>query len=178
MEVRNAVAVCVKTFTVVPPTGVTVCRVSDPGLGLEGPPDKYIGNYSVFRLTVTPSNVCFNNVLFRENIPRNEWTWPNGTRGEFGPKTVGTTVAIDNACRDDCWAGPHPIERIHDGTGYVDFYYVLRVPLEYHDGTNWLGFLDATHPQFYRGRDQKSQVVSNNTNSASGKWQGPWQSDP
>jgi hypothetical protein len=69
------------------------------------------------------------------------------------------------------------IERIFNGSGYVDFMIPLSIPEEYkNESGNWIPFLpDEHHDVEFRGADQASRHVIRATNVANGSWQGPWQ---
>lgn len=81
-----------KAFNAKVPNGANCYYDSDVAIGVLGPPNDWIGGQTSFNVQVMPANVNFNRVTFRENIPQNNWTWNDGTKNTFGPKTVNYTV--------------------------------------------------------------------------------------
>ncbi len=161
-------------FTVIAPTSITITNPQDVGLGNPGPPNNQIGAYTIYTMTVNPTTtVSFYNAQFRENIPQHQWTWPNGTQQTSGPKTVLWKVNQSNQVPDNISDGPCPIGYIHDGTGYVDFNYIITWKNEYRnkDG-NWVEFATMNTNTEFSGVNQRCRETYM---GVVGGWQGPWQ---
>lgn len=170
---------CTLSFAVIAPSGITFSFDQDVPLGTPGPPNNQIGAKAEFTLTVTPTTVSFYYADFQENIPLNEWTWPDDTPGSYGPRYEswegGVTYA--NQCTDTSNSFLAPIGRIYNGSNYVDFSYNISVPEEYKNENNqWVSWYpNETHDRKYTGTNQKAQVVVHGDNTDHGNWQGPWQ---
>lgn len=164
-------------FAVIAPTGENNVLWSDMTPGTMGPPNRQIGSEHIFTATVLPTSVSFRWVEFRENIPTNTWKWPDGTVESWYPGPCSFIVGYDNRWLDSCRWYPNPIERIYDGSNYVDFTIPLSIPEEYkNESGNWVPFLPGEyHDVKYRGADQTSRHVIRATNDAPGSWMGPWQ---
>lgn len=147
---------------------------SNSSYGLTG--TNYIGAKSVFDCTVLPQDVSFYRVEFRENIPGENYIWPDGTSGNRSADIVLWNVGYDNKITDTVASGLNPIRRLHDGINYVDFTYTVRVPEEYkNEFGEWIKWLGGEkHPKKYRGSDQKAKVSIEASNTATGEWMGPW----
>jgi len=106
-----------------------------------------------------------------------EVTWPDGTNDTYGPKTLDWDVNYSNQCIEASSPGLDDIGRIDDGSGYVNFEYVINVPEEYKNSNsvwvNW--YSNEDHDHEYRGSDQKARSEVHGDNTANGGWQGPWQ---
>lgn len=72
------------TFNIKIPTGNKPYFMRDVALGTPGPPNNQIGACSVFYQQVLPDTVNFSRVLFQENIPVQNFTWPDGTQHVIG----------------------------------------------------------------------------------------------
>ena len=168
---------CTVALTVVAPSGLTVSFSSDGSPGTAGPPNNNIAALSVFDFTITPTTVSFYNIELRENIPGETWTWPDGTSGARASAIVNYTVGQDNKGADTVGDSLKPISRINNGSSYVNFNYIVRVPEEYKNQSGvWMSWLSTeTHPRDFRGSDQKSKVSLVGSNTAQGGWMGPWQ---
>ncbi len=129
VHAQIARADCTVTFMVVAPDGMTTSLASDGNLGSLG--TNNIGAKSFFDCYVLPNDVSFYNVEFRENIPGEAYTWPDGTGGSRLSAIVPWGVAFDNKTTDTVSSGLDPVARIFDGTNYVDFTYGVCVPEEY-----------------------------------------------
>jgi len=177
LHAKKGTADCTLYFTVIAPNGMNSVLKQDLTPGVPGPPNNIIGSSSEFTCTVLPTTVCFYWAEFRENIPLNEWTWPDTTDASYGPKTVTWGVGYDNKTTDTCTCYGYPIGRIHDGSNYVDFTVTWCVPEEYkNQANNWILWLPyEQHHTEYQGSDQKSCQILQATNIASGGWMGPWQ---
>lgn len=168
---------CTLVFRVVAPNGMNAVLKQDLTPGVPGPPNDRIGAASRFTCTVLRTSVSFYAAEFQENIPTNTWTWPDGTQESNPAHTVAWSVGYDNRATDGISDSLRPIGRIHDGSSYVNFNYIINVPEEYKNENNqWILWLPyETHPREFRGSDQKARVILNATNSANGGWMGPWQ---
>jgi hypothetical protein len=165
------------TFDVIAPNGMTSSVKSNEVLGTPGPPNNQIGSKTIFDCVVKPDTVSFYNASFRENIPKDDWTWPDGSAGTNGPKIVPWNVTFDNKTTDTVTSALRPIRKIHDGTKFVDFGYTIHVPEDYQDkGGNWVTWLAGEeHLKQFRGADQKGKSTLIATNTLGGDWSGPWQ---
>jgi hypothetical protein len=150
---------------------------SEPSLGTVGPPNNQIGSKTIFDCVVKPATVSFYKAEFRENIPLDTWTWPDGTAGSNGPKVVPWSVGQDNKTTDNVTSALRPIGRISNGRAFVDFGYTIRVPEDYKDESgSWVTWLaNEEHYKEFRKLDQKGRSTLKATNNVSGNWQGPWQ---
>ena len=175
VHAQIAGADCTVTFMVVAPDGMMTSLVSDGNLGSLGMNN--IGAKSFFNCYVLPNDVSFYNVEFRENIPGETYTWPDGTGGRRPSAIVHWSVGFDNKTTDIVSSGLAPVARIFDGTNYVDFTFGVRVPEEYkNEAGTWVEWLpDENHPRNYRGSDRKARVKLEASNTAIGGWMGPWQ---
>jgi hypothetical protein len=163
-------------FDVVAPDGIKSTVSSNPSLGTPGPPNNQIGSETIFDCTVQPATVSFYRVEFRENIPKDSWTWPDGTADSNGPKVVPWTVGQNNKTTDDVSSGILPIGRIFDGTKNVDFSVTIRVPEDFKDESGaWATWLpNEVHFREFKGATQKARSTLKATNTESGTLQGPW----
>jgi hypothetical protein len=163
-------------FEVIAPDGLTAKVSSNVGLGTPGPPNNQVGFETIFDCIVTPSTVSFYNVAFRENIPKNDWTWPDGTADSKGPKVVPWNVGFDNKTTDDVSRGPDPVAVLSKGGKPVDFALTIKVPEDFqNEAGTWVSWLpDEEHLKEYAGATLKARGTLKATNSASGSWQGPW----
>jgi hypothetical protein len=163
-------------FDVVAPNGLKSTVSSNPGQGTKGPPNNQIGFETIFDCIVQPATVSFYKVGFRENIPKNDWTWPDGTAGTNGPKEVPWSVGQDNKTTDDVTSALRPIGRVFDGKKNVSFAYTVQVPEDYKDDAGtWVSWLP--NEEHYKEFDAtgRGRATLKATNSPSGTWQGPWQ---
>jgi len=173
-------ASCDIEYTVIAPTGMDSAVNANNGCGAAGPPNNTIGASTRFDCTVQPLTVSFYRAQFRENIPGEAYTWPDGTAGNRAPAIVPWSVNPANGTTDDvsqCGDGIGRLDEPPPGGGYVDFHIDVRVPEEYQDeGGNWVAWLPGeNHPRDYRGADAAARVSIEATNTANGSWQGPWQ---
>jgi len=164
-------------FTVIAPNGENNVLWRDGTPGISGPPNNRIGSSHTFKATILPTTVSFRWAELQENIPTNTWTWPDGTEQSWDPDTHLITVEYDNTWYDECLACCFPIERIFDGSSYVDFMIPLSIPQEYNDDWyGWRPFLPGErHDVEFEGATQKSRHVIRATNVEPGNWMGPWQ---
>ena len=172
-------------FSVIAPSGMTSTLYSDNYPGTLGPPDNKIGASSVFICTVSPTTVNFYNAEMRENIPGDNWTWPDGTNDSRPWAMVfwsTTTISgTQNRTTDTITEYGNPIGRLDNdptpNVNYVNHSHTVRVPEDYKNKygswTSWLS--GETHPRHYRGSDQKARVQLHADNDSYGTWRGPWQ---
>jgi len=172
---------CSLDFEVIEPSGESGTYDSTSGW-TPGPPNNQIGpGQAKFICTTLSTTVNFYNVWLRENLPGDDWKWPDKTKGSrpaFVCRYKTYVISgIQNRSEDYVSEGPFPISRLNDGTSYQDHQHTIRVPLEYEN--EWGGwtvwFPDVTHEMQYQGSDQKSCVKFNSTNVAYSDWVGPWQ---
>lgn len=168
-------------FTVVTPSGITVQKLADfqDSLGDLGPPNNYIGAYSQFRVTVTPTTVSFYNVLFRENKPQQSFTWPNGSQSTLYAQQTPWSTLYNNTTYDNVSTGLYSKSRIYSqaSSSYVDFTYTRSVPEEYYLGSSsWHSWYPGeTHPKSFRASDFKARVGVVVDNDDYGIWMGPYE---
>lgn len=170
---------CDIQFTVIKPNGMNCSSDHDIGCGVPGPPNNRIGASTLFNCTVLPTTVSFWRAEFRENIPGETWTWPDGTTGSHPKQIVNWSVSQANTTTDESTRCGDPIARLDappPGGGYVNFWYDIRVPEEYLNQAGvWTLWLPGeNHPKEYRGSDAAARTFINATNSSHGGWQGPW----
>ena len=169
------------TFSVIEPSRMMVSLAySDWSIGIPGPPNNLIGCSSNFKCIVQPTSVNFYNALFRENIPGETWTWPDGSIGNWSSRYVSWIVSEDdgqhNLTTDWCCEYFNSISRLWNGSMYIDHCHTIRVPEEYsnHYGT-WTEWLSGeNHPFQYIGSSQKGQANLDASNLAFGDLMGPW----
>lgn len=164
-------------FDVIAPTGMKSTLIRDKPLAAPGPPNNQIGANSEFDCFVQPTSVSFYRARFRENIPGEAYTWPDGTLGNRPATTVAWTPDQANKTTDDVNSALDPIGRLNRGGAFVDFSFSVRVPEELQDDTGtWISWLpNEDHPREYKGSNQKTRVSVVATNTERGGWQGPWQ---
>ena len=164
-------------FNVIAPSSEAATKVSDSFLGTVGPPNTWIGASSMFQWTVAPITVSFERTSFRENIPLQTYTWPDGTQGSRSAFQGTFSVDVNNQYPDNISSGLDSISRLFKNSTYQDFSVDIDVPLEYlKDGGNWIPFVHANHPRSYRGSDQAARVGASQDNMVWGFWQGPYSS--
>jgi hypothetical protein len=163
------------TFNVVAPNGLMSMLSSDGSLGSPG--TNNIGALSYFEVCVLPDDVSFYRAEFRENIPGETFTWPDGTVDTIPAKFREWDVGYDNTQIDECNSGLDPAIRLFNGTGYIDYTFTVRVPEEYkNEAGSWVSwFPGETHPCEYQGADLKAKTKLNASNTAIGGWMGPWE---
>jgi hypothetical protein len=77
---------------------------------------------------------------------------------------------------DNISDGPFAMNRLYNGTNYVDFSYSLIWMDQYLNAqTNWVDFANMQTTTSYRGSDKACQETYQ---GVSGSWQGPWQIAP
>jgi hypothetical protein len=123
-----------------------------------------------------PTSVSFKNVSFREDIPSQTWTWPNGFPDGQSATITYWGVGCDNAFTDTVSSSLNPINWLSNGSNYMSFGYSVQVPEEYQDDSGaWVSwFPGEIHPRQFRGSDQKASVL---LDGVPGGWMGPWQSE-
>ena len=164
---------CNVSFSVLAPTGFTTSTNSSPGVGTPGLNE--IGQYTIYNVDVTPAEVSFYSVEFRENFPYvNSWTWPSRLSGGYKPSPIPWRVGFDNHTTDDIRDGPFPKAQLYDGNAYVDFYYIIKWQVQYKNGVGeWTTFFDnETTVTEYQGSTLKCRTTNR---GVPGLWQGPWQ---
>lgn len=146
-----------------------------------GPPNNFTGASTTFHQVVQPTDVSFYRAIFRENIPGETFTWPDGTTGTHPVQIVNwivltqanETTDLSARCLDD------PIGRLDPpppGGGLAAFRFDIRVPEEYQDDAGaWNVWLPGeNHPKEYDTAGRCRTLIEA-TNTAPGAWQGPWQ---
>jgi hypothetical protein len=162
-------------FDVVAPNSIDSKAKEEKGLGTEGPPNNQVGAFTVFEITVKPTDVSFYNIKLRENILEHNWTWPNGDIGGIAAQTPVWSVGEDNKTSDYIKSGPYPIARLKNTVdAYVDFSYIVEWKEEYQDDAgNWIVFVAKEQANTeYRAVDRKCRQTHM---GGFGAWQGPWQ---
>ncbi len=170
---------CAITFTVIAPNGLTSTVGSDDGCGTMGPPNNSIGASTVFNQIVQPTTVSFYRASFRENIPGESFTWPDGTADTDPARIKYWEVTQANEATDISESCVDPIGRLDPpppGGGLAPFRYNIRVPEEYRDDAGaWNVWLPGeNHPKEYDTAGRCRTLIEA-TNTAAGAWQGPWQ---
>jgi len=172
---------CTLDFEVIAPEGITY-EPDDAwtdGFPLtNGPPNNFIGNGRKFPAIIQPTTVSFKGLEFRENKPGNTWTWPDLTPDSTPKKEIDFIVDFGNHVTDKVQAPPEPYSRLHDGTSYVGFDYMIDVPLEYrNEDGEWVEFMSASenrHQRIFTASGTCSlKVIGDNTQESDPK--GPWQ---
>ncbi len=164
-------------FTVIAPTGAAVEVDSNPGPPgvFLGPPNNQIGAGTMYKVQFLPTTVSFANIVGRENIPESpERHWPNGQITQASEKTVPFSgLGCSSRIFDYISDGPVSIERLFNGTTYVDFSYGRSWQIEYqNDEEQWVPFASVATLTEFRGSDKKCRETYQ---GLSGTWQGPWQ---
>ncbi len=163
-------------FSVIAPDGMTSALDYNTLHGTPGAPLTYIGFDSTFECTVTPTTVTFRYVEFRENIPGENWNWPDGTPDSRSAALVPWTVNADNKTPDNVSMYNYLRSLLWDGDSYESKTITIRVPEEYKNESDvWTSWLpDETHPKEFRGVDQYGRGSISATNQAFGSWQRPY----
>jgi hypothetical protein len=177
-ELPGSGSECTIDFTIIKPTGEINVHFRDRDEAELGPPDLYMSHWHDFEAFVEPNTVSFYNVDFQENIPINEWEWPDGTPDCWGGWTSPFTVWENNMWGDECAAYDHDVSLLDDpNNGPIDFEILLSLPEEFQDdGSNWWPFLpDGSHKHEYRASDYKSKGTILDDNVPTGQtWRGPY----
>ena len=162
------------TFNVKAPSGLgDIYKVRDFGLGQLG--IDQIGASTGFHFTMLPASVSFANMRMRENFPLSIRNWPNLDQSRKLPGTNyfpvrGNCSQYDG---DDITDGPIPIDRLFDGTNFVDFSYPYSWSDEYQNASgDWVNFASPQTITKFRGSDRACQEIYQ---GVPGSWQGPWQ---
>ncbi|MBI3768469.1 MAG: hypothetical protein HY271_08230 [Deltaproteobacteria bacterium] len=171
------------TFTVVAPTGLTCALTRDLCPGGDCPwggVGTNMGHAHLFTCTVEPTTVSFYNARFQENIPGENWTWPDGTADTRAKDIVRWRPKTDNTTIDRVAVRPRgliPGARLNDGKAVVDFSFSVRVPEEYRDQTGaWVSWLPGEdHPRDFQGSTLASRArIVVGKNVATGTFMGPF----
>ena len=165
------------SFTVIRPHGLTsVVRTNTgPERTRPGPPNNRMGARTIFDCTVLPVSVSFDFAHFRENIPRQEFTWPDGTTEARGADLV-EWQSTNNVIDDAVSTGIHPIGNLSKNGKEENFYVHIAVPEEFRDDAGtWVPWLpmEMHLREFIAGG--KSRVTIEASDNVAGTWQGPWQ---
>lgn len=163
------------SFTTIRPNGMTSKVNSHPLPGVLGPPNNRMGARTVFDCTVLPVSVSFDFARFRENIPRREFTWPDGT-DDVRPAEIVDWTTTNNVTQDQVTAHLEPIARLTKGGKEKNFFIHISVPEEFQDDAgNWIPWLpNEKHLREYIAGG-KARATMEATNNVAGTWQGPWQ---
>lgn len=94
---RDKVLIKQENFQKQKPTGIKVWYQQDlqNEFAPAGPPNNKVGSGTLFTFQVQPDNVDFSGILFRENIPKQTWQWPDGNQGVFNAIMVNYLVETD-----------------------------------------------------------------------------------
>ena len=144
--------------------------------GTPGVPLTYIGCDTTFECTVTPTTVTFRYAELRENIPGEDWQWPDGTDDSWPAGLEPWTVDGDNKASDHCVLANCFRSLLWNGDEYESEAITVRVPEEYKNESDvWTSWLpDETHPFEFRAVDQYGRASLSATNQAFGSWQRPY----
>ncbi len=172
---------CTLDFEAIPPEGMEYGpdnEWTDEYPHTDGPPNVFIGNGRYFPITILPTTVSFYGLEFRENLPGNNWTWPDGTSGSIPSQKVPFSVNFGNHGGDSVEAPPEPYSYLHDGNSYVAFSYFADVPLEYKNEIGvWVEFMSASENRhevkFTSSGSCSLKVIADNTQESDAE--GPWQ---
>jgi len=165
-------------FTIKVPTGHAATIDYNSPLGDPGPPDDYVGAQTYYWPQVTPTDVSFKNVDFRENIPQQTEDWPCGAPWTFGPQQwpwgVGPRNGSPNiwTVHDQRTSGEHPASNLWEWgiDGYVDFPVDRSIPWEFDAGGAWHSFTDPPmRHRFYADLTTKTSF-----DNLFGSLQGPY----
>jgi len=169
---------CTIDFTIIKPTGEINVWAQDEDHAELGPPDLYMCHWHVFEAFVQPTTVSFYNVSFRENIPLNEWEWPDGTPNSYGPLFLPFSVWQNNMWGDGCNAWDNHVSLLnHPIEGPIDFDIDLDIPEQFQDDAGeWWTFLpDGSHLHEFRASDYRSKGTILDDNVPTGQtWRGPY----
>lgn len=169
---------CTHSFEIVAPCAMQISEVTNDGFKSCVFGARFSGARSKFTFVVLPNDVSFYNVEFRENVPGEDFQWPNGSRGSVSSKIVGWSVDYSNISSDFVSSGLVPCNRLcpEEGAPAQNFTFSVRVPEEYKDeNDNWVVWLGTeNHPREYRGIDGMCRVGIEVLNLLWGAWMGPW----
>lgn len=143
-------------------------------LGTESTSGTQMGAETYYLVTITPKNVSFAHVNFRETLQPLTIIWPNGSTNVV--RIRATTNSISFPCgfssQDDITVGLKPISLLFNGTNYLDFSYSSSWTDQYlDDAANWIDFASLSRTAKFRASDKKCQNVYLGT---PGDWQGPF----
>lgn len=166
-------------FTMIPPTGEVNSFVrQDLGGFVSGPPNLFLGTLDLFAAQVLPATVSFRELQFRENIPVNTWTWPNGPVVSYGPAQLEFKVYDDNIWGDNNGLYGAPVEWL----GGQNFEIPVSCPEQWQDEWgDWHTFLPSgLHVFWFNGStlQTRGNIYDDNVPDPGGPWEGPWLSVP
>jgi hypothetical protein len=162
-------------FSVIAPSSITVIGYTNLPPGTEDPNGTMMGAQTIYSDIIGPTNVSFENVSFRENVPAPSMTWPNGSNTTDNVKF--TVIPIHVTCGGDVLDKVKidnnvPISYIFDGTNYVDFSFANTWTDQYlNDAGVWTDYYTLSATFEFRGSDKKSRVTYL---GIPGSWQGPY----
>ncbi|MBP7652844.1 hypothetical protein KA977_05435 [Candidatus Dependentiae bacterium] len=164
-----------KVYTIELPQEIYFSKMFDYPLGIDGPPNNYIGAKTEFEITVTPTTVSFKNVKFHENIPSIYVSWPNNTQTYIGGRIVDWDVGFDNLGTDMVSTGYYSSSKLLSGASYVDFSFGNSFPDEFEtDDGDWVPFFNCSYfDLYYSNLEAKVKVYG--ANNDEGGLQGPYQ---
>jgi hypothetical protein len=154
------------TFSILPPDyGAYGVFCYDNWLAPYWPPVNSMGAESVFLFQTRPYFVNFRNLPFQEYIPRQEFTWPDGTdyiRTEFSfpyqvdvdgsgsPNWAGDVVSTAGQGQNILWKVSH----LYDGQTYQPAFFPVVQHLQFwsdEGGGGWITYATAEHPRYFIG---------------------------
>lgn len=163
-----------KTFNAVAPQSIVPLSMADNAYSHSG--GNLVGAVGLVYLQVLPSIVSFYNVSFREDIPLQSFTWPNGRNEYFGPDTVDWDVYEDNTSYDVVETGLKSKGNLEPGIGQspVNFAFSVGFPDKYQSDSNWVPFADPSYSAQYDGSNLKARISFTETGTVWTNWMGPW----
>jgi hypothetical protein len=168
------------TFTIKVPNGYKpTFNFAIPGI--PGPPFVRIGGQADFAVQILPDNVNFINVEFRENIPGDNFTWPDGTSNNFPAIIVDFFVVDDdingksNTAHDLSSTALDPKIRLLKNGNYEGITFNIRVPLQFYGSSGWVNFESSKiHPKVYTSDLKCTLKIQAAGGNAESPPQGPW----
>jgi len=159
-------------FSVIAPGSIIVVSNWDQPFGPVNTNGTITGAQTFYLVSVTPTNVDFSNVAFREHVSPNIIKWPCGLLETNMPGIGFPTITCSHMLKDCIATHPH-ISNIFDGTNYVDFSYPSTWTNQYlGDTSNWVDFATMNVTRKFRGSDKKAEVIYQGIPSIN--WQGPY----
>jgi hypothetical protein len=170
------------TFHVIAPSSVTVLSSVDWPPRTGNTNGTLMGAETDYLDAIGPTNVSFDNVLFRENPEPSSIavTWPNGTNTtiHFNRTTSGWNIACGQFTVGDQITSPAvpspliPTSYLFNGTANVDFSFGNSWTYQYmNEAGAWVDFYTLTYEVEYHGSNKQCHVIYL---GKPGGWQGPY----
>ncbi len=166
------------TFSVVAPDSISIqSSVDNPPNKNQNPNGTQMGAETDYVDIIGPTNVSFNNVLFRENPnPASvNITWPNNSNWVVAFHRSGWQMGCGQITFKDSIDSPGPLfatSFIYNGTSYTNFSFGNSWTDQYQNQAGiWTDFFTLTYEVEYLGSTRQCRVIYL---GQPGGWQGPY----